>query len=73
MDFDFACRSVFFFIVTRSGTWAFLDGSFLLHLPQNVQECVSTWRALASPSATFTESVLGGCGHNAHLEAWRGR
>jgi len=33
------------------------------------EECVSTWRALASPSVTFTESVLGGCGHNAHLEA----
>lgn len=35
------------------------------------QECVEAWRALGRPEvgAQFTESVLGGCGHNGHLEA----
>lgn len=34
------------------------------------EECVAAWRALAQPDGTgFTEDVLGGCGHNAHLEA----
>lgn len=34
------------------------------------QECVQAWRALGRPDgAKFTESVLGGCGHNGHLEA----
>ena len=44
--------------------WQVLLQSFLL------QECVASWHALARLDGTgFSEGVLGGCGHNAHLEA----
>ena len=48
--------------VTEARAW---DSTF-----QSVsEECVNAWRGIADAGGRFAESFLGGCGHNAHLEA----